>query len=115
MEKDPLFIGVYPGGLVYCDRRREVQGDYVRVAFLSYTTLALDIEQPDSDLLPRIWEDVTAMQERRGQEFEISACGHTVKLGGHVPVCPQCKSTRVWVLSRTARKCGDCRHCFSEN
>ena len=31
-----VFTGIFPAGISYADRSREVNGDYVRLAFLSY-------------------------------------------------------------------------------
>lgn len=82
MSQDRLFIGIFPGGVSYADRSREVQNDYARLAFLPYDTLALDVrpECPD-DLRARIEADAAELQARRGEQFQISACGHTVLLG----------------------------------
>jgi hypothetical protein len=79
-----LFTGVYPGGIVYSDRSRSRGGDYVRVAFLPYTTLVLEVEKGEgrSDLLPLIRKDAERMAARRGERFPIDAAGHTVVLGG---------------------------------
>ncbi len=43
-QQDRLFIGVYPTGIAYADKWNEVDGDYKRLAFLRFATLALDIE-----------------------------------------------------------------------
>src|SRR3546814_11083186 len=36
-----IFSGIYPAGIVYADRTRQTGGDYARLAFLPYDTLAL--------------------------------------------------------------------------
>jgi hypothetical protein len=77
-----LFIGVFPTGVGYADTRVEEYGDYKVVAFLSFSTLELEIRAPKSDLLPRIKADAASIQARRGQEFIVSGCGQTVLLGG---------------------------------
>lgn len=79
---DRLFIGVYPCGLVYADRHREKCGDYVRLGFLSYRTLVLDLE-PDCppDLRIEIEYDTAKLQARKGEHFEVSTSGQTVLLG----------------------------------
>lgn len=76
-----LFVGVMPCGLTYCDRAREKDGDYLKVAFLPYETLVLQVFVPRSPLLPAIEQDARAMKAREGEEFEVSACGQTVRLG----------------------------------
>jgi hypothetical protein len=76
-----LFIGVFPGGISYCDRRREEHGDYQKIAFLPYRSLELKIYHPKSDLLPAIEKHAADIQAKRGQPFEISTCGQTVMLG----------------------------------
>ena len=77
-----LFAGVYPCGIVYADRSREVGGDYKRLAFLPYRELELQFEK---DCTPAfrtiIRRDAAPIQARRGQQFEVSACGQTVMLG----------------------------------
>jgi hypothetical protein len=78
-----LFIGVYPGGIVYADREHcQQDGDYKRLAFLSYSTLALDIE-PDAPAHFRrlIEEDAATLQANRGEKYSISECGQYVILG----------------------------------
>ncbi len=78
---DPLFIGVYPGGIVYADRRKEEAGDYKRIAFLGYLTLDLTVSDPKNDQLPAICRHANALREKKGEQFQISASGHTVILG----------------------------------
>lgn len=86
--KDPdtakkLFIGVYPPGLVYADRSREVAGDYATLGFLSYETLKLELlSDCPEPFIPFIQADARAMEAKRGQEFEVSTSGQTILLGG---------------------------------
>jgi hypothetical protein len=72
-----LFIGVYPCGLVYADREREKAGDYLRLAFLPYSSLVLewDAEQMPDDLRQAILADAAHMETLRGQPFQISTAG----------------------------------------
>jgi hypothetical protein len=78
-----LFIGVYPTGISYADRSREKHGDYARCAFLSFRTLDLEIE-PDCSAALRtlIVKDAAKIQARRGEQYQVSASGQTVLLGG---------------------------------
>jgi hypothetical protein len=79
---DRLFIGVYPGGIVYADRSRERDGDYVRLAFLPYDTLVLAMEKGvPADLKAEILKSAAKIQKRRGEKFAIDAAGHSVFLG----------------------------------
>lgn len=80
-----LFIGVYPAGLVYADRSKELHGDYARVAFLPYDTLELRIDAPRSELLPEVLKDAATLQAKSGELYEVSACGQTVLLGSAKP------------------------------
>jgi hypothetical protein len=81
-ETDPLFIGLFPAGVSYADRTAEKDGDYKRLAFLPYDTLALEIQKDcPLELRHRIVEDAKTIQARRGQPFRISTCGQTVTLG----------------------------------
>jgi hypothetical protein len=78
-----LFSGVYPCGIVYADRYVEVAGDYKRLAFLAYDTLALSIEKDcPADLRARIVADAATFQAKRGQRFGIDSSGsNSVVLG----------------------------------
>jgi hypothetical protein len=79
---DPLFIGVYPTGIAYADRTREVDNDYARLAFLPFKSLEIEWRGTcPLELHARITAHAAAMQARRGEEFEVSTCGQTVKLG----------------------------------
>lgn len=79
---DRLFIGVFPGGIVYADRHREKNRDYARLAFLAYDDLTLKFE-PDCPavLKARITADAAVLQARRGELYETSTTGQTVLLG----------------------------------
>ena len=77
---DPLFIGVYPAGIVYSDRTREEYGDFKRLGFLSYSTLMLQINDDcPADLSARIKTHAGNM--KHGQKFNIDSCGSFVILG----------------------------------
>lgn len=77
-----IFAGIYPAGIVYADRGREVNRDYKRLAFLPFATLELRLE-PDCrpDFAAEIKVDAAAIQARRGQPFQVSTSGQTVILG----------------------------------
>jgi hypothetical protein len=81
MKSPKLFIGVFPTGLGYADSSREEDGDYVKVAFLPYSTLELEVYKPKSALLPEIREHAAGMQAKRGESFSVSTCGQSVVLG----------------------------------
>ena len=79
---DRLFIGIFPGGISYCDRKIEEHGDYKQVAFLPYDTLELQVRKGcHPALLQLISADAESIQAKRGQEFRVSTCGQTVTLG----------------------------------
>lgn len=82
---DRLFIGVYPTGVVYADRTRERHGDYVRLAFLPFDTLALLVEA-DCPLELRVQIQCSAahIQARKGEDYQVSTCGQTVRLGSAI-------------------------------
>lgn len=80
-----LFAGIYPCGIVYADRSNEEAGDYKRVAFLVFRTLELEVSDPRSPLLPMVRTDAAEIQARRGELFEVSGAGQTVRLGGYTP------------------------------
>ena len=78
-----LFCGVFSTGISYADRATERDGDFRKLAFLSFSSLALRIE-PDcpAKFRPLIEADAAAIQAKKGQEFAISESGQTVMLGG---------------------------------
>jgi hypothetical protein len=78
-----LFIGLYPCGISYADRTKEQHGDYKKLAFLPYSSLVLEVEKDcPKDVLKQIESHADTIIARRGQQFQISACGQTVLLGG---------------------------------
>ena len=78
-----LFAGCYPTGIVYADRARERHGDYVRLGFLSFSTLKLEIESDcPSELREIIVKDAAGIQARKGEQYQVSTAGQTVMLGG---------------------------------
>ena len=82
MEKDRLFAGVYPEGIVYADTATEENGDYKRLAFLSFRLLELAIVADcPADLKAQIEQDARLIQEKVGQEYPTDCCGHKITLG----------------------------------
>lgn len=91
--EERLFVGVFPGGIVYADRGVSEHGDYARVAFLPYDTLVLRWDRL-SPLHELVLAHAATLQARRGELFALSAtaerdaegrlrgCGQTVRLGG---------------------------------
>ena len=80
--KDRIFSGIYPTGVSYADRWKEKDGDYKRLAFLSFSSLELKIETDcPQDLRAQIKEDAAKIQAQRGQQFRISQAGQTITLG----------------------------------
>lgn len=83
MNKERLFVGVFPAGIVYADRCHEVNNDYKRLAFLPYSTLELQLEADCPPcLIHQIQED--AASYKAGEQFSVSASGQTVMLGSGV-------------------------------
>ena len=86
LNRDRLFSGVYPCGIVYADRYREKGGDYARLAFLAYDTLQLSIEDDcPAELRALIKTDAAAIQAKSGQSYQVSTSGQTVMLGSKAP------------------------------
>lgn len=79
---DPLFSAIFPAGIGWADRTRERHGDFVRLGFLSFRTLVLDLA-PDCPpaLAARIRTDAGAIQARAGEQFQVSHCDQYVTLG----------------------------------
>jgi len=82
---DRLFIGTFPTGISYADRAREKNGDYLRIAFLPFSSLALEWSpgRHPPELKRLVEEHAAKMRSRRGQDYPVSASGQTVRLGGH--------------------------------
>jgi len=81
--EERLWSGLFPAGIVYCDRTQERHGDFRKLAFLSYRTLELELEKDcPRDMAEAIKLDAAKIQARRGELFQVSACGQTVRLGG---------------------------------
>lgn len=79
MSDDRLFIGAFPCGIVYADRRR----NYETVAFLPYATLEIEWSAACAAYLrAQIEAHAATLVCRRGEQFEISTTGQTVTLGG---------------------------------
>ena len=71
IESDPLFIGIFPGGISYADRTVERDGDYKRLAFLPYDTLALQVQK---DCPPELRHRIVEMR-RRSRRAAVSHFG----------------------------------------
>lgn len=81
--RNRLFIGIYPTGIVYADRRIEVRGDYKKLAYLSFDLRTRTIEKDcPAQLETLIRADMEAVIAMRGEKFEVSECGQYVILGG---------------------------------
>jgi len=82
-----LFSGVYPTGIVYADKARERDGDYLRVAFLPFSTLQLEWAPGShpAELRAEIERDAAQVIAQRGEQYPVSASGQTVKLGKENP------------------------------
>jgi hypothetical protein len=79
---DELFVGVFPCGLSFCDKTRDENGDYLKVAFLPYATLKLEwYGKCPADMRLRIEATASEMIDKRGQEFRVTTSGQTVMLG----------------------------------
>lgn len=80
---DRLFIGTFPTGISYADKQRERHGDYMRIAFLPFSTLELEWSpgRHPPELRKLVEQDATQMVKRRGQAFQVSSAGQTVTLG----------------------------------
>ena len=77
-----IFCGVFATGLSYADREKEEGGDYKRLAFISFSTLTLEVEKScPAELRPYIERNAKLLQNKRGQEYQVDTCGHTVLLG----------------------------------
>lgn len=78
---DRLFIGMYPEGVVYADRKREEHGDYRQLAFQSYRTGA--IEWAKGRVHPAFREliEEDAATRPAGTVVRVDTAGHTRTIG----------------------------------
>lgn len=115
-----LFSGVYPTGILYADKRLERDGDYLRIAFLPFSTLELEWApgEPAADLRKIVEADAARIIARRGQEYPVSASGQTVTLGfggpkrHHAakkkPSAKACRCLEPWVTIEHPQPCKSC-------
>ena len=81
--RDRVFCSVGACGIMWADRERLSDGDYSRLAFLPYNTLALEFQVDCPEYLrSRIQATAANVQARRGQHYKVSTTGQTVLLGG---------------------------------
>jgi len=86
--QDRIFSGMYPTGIVWSDREVIEHNDYKRLAFLSYATLALDIESDCPDFLrDEIIADAKRFQDKKGEYIEYTRSGQKILLG--YALCPE--------------------------
>ncbi len=79
-----MSIAMFPTGISYADRKRERGGDYVRVAFLPFDTLALEWApgRHPADLRRLVELDASEVAAKRGGVLVVSGAGQAVRLGG---------------------------------
>ena len=96
-EGPRLFSGCFPCGIGYADRYREVGGDYMKLGFLSYSTLILDVEKDcPPELAEQIKRDASRLQALCGKPYPIAGnatallgekmktpCGHNSMTNDH--------------------------------
>ena len=118
-QLDPLFMGIFPGGMSYANRRVEEHGDYKRLAFLAWHTLKLKVQADcPADLRAKIEAHARGLQARIGEVYS----GHV--LGGAVSA-KRCQNSEpgwynqehgkpaTWIAQRadgfTMAFCGQCK------
>lgn len=79
-----VHVGTFPTGISYADRTVEAAGDYKRLAFLPFDTLALEwiAKRVSPDVRGYIERDAEKLRAKRGQSYQVSSAGQTVALGG---------------------------------
>ena len=81
-KPDPIFLCIMPTGWWWSDRTREEDGDYVQLAFLSFSRLELEIfSSCPEKWKQRIRDEAAKYQAMRGQDYQISGSGQTMRLG----------------------------------
>lgn len=82
---DRLHISSRATGLIYADKSRARNGDYVRLAYLDYETLRLHVDKDcPTALRLRIESDAAHMQRRKGERFQIAG-NVSIVLGSALP------------------------------
>lgn len=111
-SSDRLFIGMYPTGVVYADRSREISGDYVRLAFMPYDTLNVRIDRNcPPDLREEIRAEAKRFQDKQGESIPIG--GGYIHLGSDYETAPRWKTGKCKGCGSTTQiadgKCSGCR------
>ena len=79
-----FFVGIQATGVVYCDKAREENNDYLAIARVFFDTLELkwyNKETTPEAMLELIRVSSMDLQSRCGQEYQVSASGQTITLG----------------------------------
>lgn len=77
-----IFIGVFPGGLSYADRKVERHGDYAPLGFLDYAKLELRFDDKCPEGMKGwIAAHARTIQARKGEQYQVSTSGQTITLG----------------------------------
>jgi hypothetical protein len=76
-----IFIGSFPTGLNYADRKREKHGDWAKLARLRWDTLELEFEKDcPEELKDYIRKDAAILQAKAGDEYPWTTT-QTITLG----------------------------------
>lgn len=79
-----LFVGTFPACYWYCDKRKEVRGDYKTVLRLFYNPLRIEISASNQKAYPEILElakqELKRLQMRVNEPLIVSASGQTTEL-----------------------------------
>jgi len=97
VNNERIFCGCLTTGFIWADRWHERHGDYVRLAYMNYRTLELEIEKGcPAILVPDIKADAEALQAMKGQRYPLTAtnevtlggeCRHGIPIHDPVPCC----------------------------
>lgn len=81
-EHDPIFRCIMSTGWWWSDRTREQNGDYTKLAFLSFSKLELEIFPGcPKAWRPKIEKEAARYQAMKGEAYQISTAGQTITLG----------------------------------
>jgi hypothetical protein len=77
-----IMCGVFPTGWSWADTAVERDGDYRKLAYMSFSKLELEL-QPDCppEFKPYLEAEAAKLQARRGERYVVSTCGQYVTLG----------------------------------
>lgn len=84
-KSERYHMSIMPHGCWWIDRRKEIEGDYIAVAFLSFSDLKLKIyDNCPEEYHEVITRQAAEFQSMKGKEYKIKESGKVVILGNGI-------------------------------